>query len=849
MKKKTEVQTKNKKIKKSLTEQAKQFWDDIWNIEKEFNKISSIFINALKVITVSAHKFLKDDCLSRASAIAYTTIVSLIPMLTVGFSLFSAYGGLGNKKEQIIKIAEQYIKEHNLNIDISPFTNAIIGLTDNAAGIGGIGLLVLIFSATAVLRTLEKTFNTIWKVQVQRSVMMKVIYYWAALTLGPLLLAIGGSMAGIMANIFTMPTIHDTAVVQNKIWLIGDRGLITQTNANMKQQASLDFTKIDLDNQKIYIIHSSIEARDIAPIAEENKSTASLSLKDLTKAQYNAIHHHGQNLWITSENGSVLFSNDNGKRWNIIRFGKINLTGTFGGLQIQDIHFEDSKNGWLIARNGIILKTSDSGKNWTQILPEINNPLINLQHFDLNKIFFANNQGYILGDKGTIITSMDNGATWQFQQIPLAKIRNKYVALHDISINAQGEMWLTGAKGLILYSTTQGKQWLKRNRANQDYYSIIALGPKQAIVSGQDGYLLHTIDSGERWTREKHSGWSFYSLAQYNNQIFAFGENFSAYKTKAITNLANAQWQKVMGGKSFWYSLINFLAPFAVIWLLFIVAYITLPNTKVPYKPAAIGASVTSAVWVIFILSFMFYVKNLTGGTQAIYGALAIIPIFLLMIYASAVITLFGAEITYTLHHPSSYASKTFFQKKNTEEIYLFDAINILFHIYRNYELGKGTTQDKQLRHLMNANQEEYGNVMLTFEENGYIKFMDEHDIYVPLKAAKLINLDEITNLMLQRSFFVPKFSSKHTLKNEIQKHFTEIESFRHQKLKNITMQNLIDRHSMNTESIKETIAPEDLHTMDEENNEKNNKEGNEENKNDEKLDKIKATAKKQDHA
>lgn len=784
--------TQNKPTKQNLIAKAKNFWEDIWDIEKEFNRITKMVVNIIRIIIASTQKFLQDDGLSRASAIAYTSVISLIPMLTVGFSLFSAYGGLGTKKEEIIRLAEQYVKEHNLNIDISPFTNVIVSLTDNAAGIGGVGLLVLIFSATAVLRTLEKTFNTIWRVKIQRSMLMKVIYYWAALTLGPLLLTVGGSLAGILTNMFTMPSIQDSLPMGQKVWLAGNRGLIIQTDPSFKKRAQVKAMHIDLENQIIYSIDRENAAGMLKRVPEKNKNLARIDKSLIKKANFTSITQTSKHLWVGSREGILLFSHNKGKNWRVLRFGNMDFADTFDGLEIRDIHFKDAQTGFLISTKGRILQTQDAGKSWRIIPPDIKNPLLTLEHFNLNTIHFFQNHGYILGTKGAFIHSSDGGQSWQFRQLAPAKVQGKYLNLHSIDRSGHDETWIVGQNGLILYRATNNSSWQKRSRGDDRYNEILALSKGEAVIAGENGYIMHTADGGERWHKERNSSWDFNNLTPWNNKIYAFGANLSVYASSQNPNGEQLQWEKIIGGKNFWYSLINFLAPFGVIWILFIVAYITLPNTKVPYKPAMIGASVTSAVWVIFILSFMFYIRNLSGGAQAIYGALAIIPIFLLMIYASAMILIYGAELTFTLQHPSSYQRQISFKKKRMEDIYLFDAVNILFVIFKNFETGKGPTNDKSVRQNTFSSPEAINQLINLYKENGYIEELSDSHEYLPAKSPKIINLEEIISVSMQFSFAMPR-SSKSAFVQALGQKFKDIESYRSQVLRQTSFEDLLN--------------------------------------------------------
>jgi membrane protein len=89
------------------------------------------------------------------------------------------------------------------------------------------------------------------------------------------------------------------------------------------------------------------------------------------------------------------------------------------------------------------------------------------------------------------------------------------------------------------------------------------------------------------------------------------------------------------------------LTPFATTWLLLLLMYRFLPNTKVSSRSAAIGAFVAAIIWIASIEFFKIYTANL--GTASIYGALALVPLFLFWLWATWLIVLFGVEVTYSI--------------------------------------------------------------------------------------------------------------------------------------------------------------------------------------------------------
>jgi membrane protein len=88
------------------------------------------------------------------------------------------------------------------------------------------------------------------------------------------------------------------------------------------------------------------------------------------------------------------------------------------------------------------------------------------------------------------------------------------------------------------------------------------------------------------------------------------------------------------------------LLPFLLSWTGFTTLYVALPNTRVFVRDALAGAFVSALLFEIAKRAFAYYVTNVSTY-EFIYGALAAIPIFLVWIYVSWLIILFGAVVSY----------------------------------------------------------------------------------------------------------------------------------------------------------------------------------------------------------
>lgn len=98
---------------------------------------------------------------------------------------------------------------------------------------------------------------------------------------------------------------------------------------------------------------------------------------------------------------------------------------------------------------------------------------------------------------------------------------------------------------------------------------------------------------------------------------------------------------------SFSQSLLTFV-PFLLIWLLFSLVYLIVPNTKVKFSHAAIGALFAATFFTLGKQGFVWYITTFPSY-QAIYGALATIPIMIVWIHLSWQVVLLGGQLASVL--------------------------------------------------------------------------------------------------------------------------------------------------------------------------------------------------------
>lgn len=157
-------------------------------MSKLINKIPGIhFFYFLRFI---AARFRQDRCADIASSLTFATLLSLVPLLTIMLTVFSAFPQFtefsGYAKNIILT---NMLPETGGRI----ITRYMEQFAENAARLTAVGIGFLAVTSMMMIYNIDNAFNTIWRVSRQRTVVQRVLVYWAVLTLAPLLM--GGSLS------------------------------------------------------------------------------------------------------------------------------------------------------------------------------------------------------------------------------------------------------------------------------------------------------------------------------------------------------------------------------------------------------------------------------------------------------------------------------------------------------------------------------------------------------------------------------------------------------------------------------------------------------------------------------
>ncbi|HJV63394.1 MAG TPA: YihY family inner membrane protein [Albitalea sp.] len=130
-------------------------------------------------------RFREDRLGVTASSLTFTTLISLVPLVTVMLAIFAAFPMFSTFQSAVEKYFLQSLVPDSI---AKPVLSALTQFASKANRLGTVGLVFLVFTAIALMLTIDRTLNAIWRVRTPRPIAQRVLLYWAAVTLGPLLL-------------------------------------------------------------------------------------------------------------------------------------------------------------------------------------------------------------------------------------------------------------------------------------------------------------------------------------------------------------------------------------------------------------------------------------------------------------------------------------------------------------------------------------------------------------------------------------------------------------------------------------------------------------------------------------
>lgn len=154
-------------------------------------------VEARGLLTYSSLRFYNDNCFQTAAALTYTTLLAIVPLMTIGFAIFSAFPAFADLRTQV-----QTLIFKNMVPEIGDALLENLGaFMANAGQMPTFGIIGLAVSAVLLIWTIEGSFATVWRVREPRSLVMRILSFWAVVTLAPLFIGVSLSLSSTLWSV------------------------------------------------------------------------------------------------------------------------------------------------------------------------------------------------------------------------------------------------------------------------------------------------------------------------------------------------------------------------------------------------------------------------------------------------------------------------------------------------------------------------------------------------------------------------------------------------------------------------------------------------------------------------
>lgn len=152
----------------------------------------------LRFLRFVAQRFDEDALPQVAASLTYTTLLALVPLITIALSVIAAFPFFSHLTDAF----QSFVFNNLVPAQASKLITVYLGqFSEKAAQLTALGLTFLALTALMLMHTIETAFNQIWRVRRMRPFGQRFLIYWAVLTLGPVLIGASLSLTSYAINL------------------------------------------------------------------------------------------------------------------------------------------------------------------------------------------------------------------------------------------------------------------------------------------------------------------------------------------------------------------------------------------------------------------------------------------------------------------------------------------------------------------------------------------------------------------------------------------------------------------------------------------------------------------------
>jgi len=232
--------------------------------------------------------------------------------------------------------------------------------------------------------------------------------------------------------------------------------------------------------------------------------------------------------------------------------------------------------------------------------------------------------------------------------------------------------------------------------------------------------------------------------------------------------------------------------PLLVLWLTFTLIYQLVPNTKVRFGAAFVGGVVGGSLWHLNNLFGFLYVSRVVSNSK-IYGSLGLVPVFMIGLYFSWLILLFGAQVAYAFQNRKAYLQDKLAENVN-QRGREFVALRLMTCIGQRFQNGLPPVTIQEISTDLGIPTRLAQQVLQTLLAARLVtEIAGSESAYAPARPLEAINAHHILHAMRTGSGQeLP--SQNEPVRTEVYGEFARIEEAERQAAASVTMLALVNR-------------------------------------------------------
>ncbi len=145
-------------------------------------RLSKFFNQFIRTLAYIYESFFENDCANRAASLSYSTLLSLVPLVIVGFwilSLFPAFAGTG-------AVMQQFVFQNFVAHSAVVISDQLSHFLDQTRKLSWTNLLALALISVLLIYDMASAFNNIWKIKIREHFALSFVFYSFVLILSPI---------------------------------------------------------------------------------------------------------------------------------------------------------------------------------------------------------------------------------------------------------------------------------------------------------------------------------------------------------------------------------------------------------------------------------------------------------------------------------------------------------------------------------------------------------------------------------------------------------------------------------------------------------------------------------------